>query len=169
MLWPHKWLIYVLCGTELDTANAVDNNCMNWNKDREVGIVGGCSPSLQSTGTVTWSDRKDLCMFHTTNTYWWRRMRKPHPSPIYAVRSASLTLLSDVKSDLRIELWTLYLIHVVQSVQKNIFIHSMHNNDLQNMQRSFSYFLFSNFLSSTKCFTALSRNMLQNIILWQYI
>lgn len=119
-------ILYVFCGTELDSTNAVDNNCMSWNKHRDVGTVGGCFPSLKSTGTVTWSDRKDLWMFHITNTHWWkRRMKKnnmlAHPSPIYDVRSASLTLI-------------------------------------QHMRTRFRYFLFSNFLSSTKCFTGLSSN-----------
>lgn len=149
-MWPYKWLMYVLCGTELDTANAVDNNCMNWNKDREVGTVGGCFPSLQSTGTVTWSDRKDLCMFHTTNTHWWRRMkmRKPHaiPSVPYICCQVGISDLCSQRWRVAFALNSeLYLIHVLQSVQKNIFIHSMHNTQVCEFTHNLQFNLLYSF------------------------
>lgn len=152
------WTITVWTGTKTE-------------KWAPLGAVFRLSSPLAQSHEVT--ERTFACstpQIHIDGGGWrWENRMLSHPSPIYAVRSSSLTLLSEVKSDLHIELWTLYLIHVLQSFQKNIFIHSMHNNDLQNTQRRFSYLLFSNFLSSTKCLTALSSNTLQNIILWQYI
>lgn len=145
MLWPHKWFIYVLCvlcRTELDTANAVDNNCMNWRQR------SGSRWGLFSVSPVHWHShmkwqKGPLHVPHHKYTLIEEDEDEKTTSypirPLYMLSGRRLwPLLSEVKSDLCIELWTLYLIHVLQSVQKNIFIHSMHNNDLQNMQRSFS-------------------------------